>query len=66
MTNLSPTTGNEREERLRKLKLLNEAGVNAYPATCNRTHALKEVIDDFDEILKEEKSGVFFQPFLFC
>jgi lysyl-tRNA synthetase, class II len=55
MTKPNTTTGNEREERIRKLELLKEAGINTYPATSNRTHALKDVIHDFDELLKEEK-----------
>lgn len=39
-----------RDERLRKLAELREIGVNPYPAKANRTHMVKEVISQFDEL----------------
>jgi len=39
-----------RDERLRKLKELQQLGVNPYPAKVERTHKTKQVIDDFDVI----------------
>jgi len=52
------TASNEREERLRKLEQLKKSGIEAYPATCDRTHELKTVIADFDKLLKEEKTVI--------
>lgn len=58
MTKPNTIVSNEREERLRKLELLKAAGLVAYPATCDRSHAIKEVIDSFDKLLKEEKTVI--------
>lgn len=49
------TNTDEREERLRKLKLLKEAGLEPYPSQSSRTHLNKEVIDNFDKIIKEAR-----------
>ncbi len=50
--------GNEREERLCKLDLLKEKGINPYPASCNRTHQIIEVIEAFDSLLEQEKQVI--------
>lgn len=42
-----------RAERLKKLKELVDSGGNAYPATTARTHYLKEVMDDFENLQSE-------------
>ncbi len=39
-----------RDERLRKLEELNKLGVNAYPAKSDRTHTLKSVVDEFENL----------------
>lgn len=39
-----------RDERLRKLKVLNEVGINSYPAESHRTHKTAEIITDFDKL----------------
>lgn len=36
-----------REERLRKLAELKELGIDPYPAKANRTHNVREVVNDF-------------------
>lgn len=36
-----------RDERLRKLEELKKLGVNPYPATAERTHAAKQLVDEF-------------------
>ncbi|HRJ90941.1 MAG TPA: OB-fold nucleic acid binding domain-containing protein [Candidatus Saccharibacteria bacterium] len=40
-----------RDERLRKLEQLKALGVDAYPATANRTHNTGEVLDQFDNLV---------------
>lgn len=47
-----------RAERLRKLKELTDAGIDAYSATSARTHYLKEVIDNFETLQSEAASLV--------
>ena len=37
-----------RDERLRKLKQLQELGVNPYPADSHRTHTAAAIVTDFD------------------
>lgn len=39
-----------RDERLRKLKALEKAGINPYPANSHRTHSNQEVIEQFEEL----------------
>jgi len=46
----------ERSDRLVKLEKLREAGVNPYPAKVQRDYEIKEVIDGFSSLEKEEKS----------
>jgi lysyl-tRNA synthetase class 2 len=43
-----------RDERMKKLNLLKEKGIDPFPATVNRTHRIDQVIVDFDGL---EKSG---------
>ncbi|HRF28799.1 MAG TPA: OB-fold nucleic acid binding domain-containing protein [Candidatus Saccharibacteria bacterium] len=40
-----------RDERLRKLEQLKALGVDAYPATANRTHHTGEVLEQFDSLV---------------
>lgn len=42
-----------KQVRLKKLKDIEDAGLNPYPATTNRTHTLKEVEENFDSLLKD-------------
>ena len=42
-----------RKERLRKLEILKEKGMEAYPASCSRDHSLKDVADKFEELEKK-------------
>lgn len=44
-----------REERLKKLQLLRDKGVDPYPARSNRTHEIRVVLDTFTE-LEETKT----------
>jgi len=44
-----------REERVSKLNLLKEKGVNPYPVSVDRDFTLAEVIETFDELIKKEK-----------
>jgi lysyl-tRNA synthetase class 2 len=39
-----------RKERLRKLKALRSLGIDPYPAHAERTHVLKEVVDQFPKL----------------
>ncbi len=39
-----------RDERLRKLDELKQLGVNPYPAQANRTHTLRQITDQFNEL----------------
>lgn len=55
-TNLAP--GSEREERLKKLAALKEAGVNPYPAACKRDHAIAQVLADFEALTESQKKVV--------
>lgn len=47
-----------RDERLRKLKELQELGVNPYPSTAERTHTTKQVADEFDQLENTEVTVV--------
>lgn len=47
-----------RDERLRKLEELRALGVNPYPASASRTHALATVHDQFDELEGQDVSVV--------
>ncbi len=39
-----------REARLDKLARIKKAGINPYPAICERTHAIKSALDDFESL----------------
>lgn len=43
-----------RAERLKKMELLKQAGMDAYPADSERTHTVAELLERFEEL---EKSG---------
>ncbi|MCX6717951.1 MAG: OB-fold nucleic acid binding domain-containing protein [Candidatus Taylorbacteria bacterium] len=43
-----------RKTRIEKIKLLEKAGMSAYPAISRRDFSLSEVVKDFDEISKKE------------
>jgi lysyl-tRNA synthetase class 2 len=49
------TPGNEREERLKKLALFKEAGINPYPATTKRDHEVAQFLADFKKLNTEQK-----------
>lgn len=40
-----------REERIKKLNLLKERGINPYPAKSNRTHTIREVTAQFEQLV---------------
>jgi len=42
-------------ERIKKLNILKEKGINPYPSTTKRTHSISEVLNDFDSLSKDEK-----------
>ncbi len=44
-----------RQNRIKKINTLRSAGHDPYPARCNRTHTVKEAVEDFDELSEEEK-----------
>ena len=44
-----------REERIKKLKKLQEAGLLAYPAKTSRTHSIAEALEYFKKIFKNRK-----------
>lgn len=44
-----------RAARLEKLKFLQEKGINPYPASSNQDFTNKEVVEDFENIEKDEK-----------
>lgn len=47
-----------REERLRKRDMLASAGMNPYAARTNRTHAVEEVLTDFEALADDETEVV--------
>ncbi len=46
---------NEEIVRRERLESLRKNGVNPYPAETNRTHTIKDVLSDFDLLLKQSK-----------
>ncbi len=44
-----------KQARLEKLKNIKKAGINPYPAKCERTHTIKQAIDSFDAFSKTKK-----------
>ena len=47
-----------RGERIEKLKILREKGIDPYPNTTDRDHSLKTILDDFESFEKEGKKLV--------
>ncbi|MDO4978664.1 MAG: lysine--tRNA ligase [Candidatus Saccharibacteria bacterium] len=47
-----------RNERLRKLKEIEDLGINPYPSKANRTVKISEITDNFDEFNEKEVSIV--------
>ncbi|MEA1936643.1 MAG: lysine--tRNA ligase [Patescibacteria group bacterium] len=47
-----------KQARLDKLNKIKEAGINPYPAKCERTHTVKQTLDNFDEFFRLEKEIV--------
>jgi lysyl-tRNA synthetase class 2 len=45
----------ERQARLFKLKEIREQKINPYPSTNKRTHAIAEVLDNFDKLIAKKK-----------
>jgi len=45
-----------RAERIKKLEILKERGINAYPATSSRTHEIVEVAEKFAALSKKKKA----------
>ncbi len=50
------TKVSERSDRLKKLTELRNSGINPYPAKVSRDYNIKEVLDGFSSLEKEEKS----------
>src|SRR3989339_202489 len=47
---------NERDDRLRKLgELKNIIGINPYPAKSNKTHTIKNVLDNFEKLQQNKE-----------
>ena len=46
---------NERSDRLEKLRKLKSKGINPYPAKSNRSHQIKDLVQDFDEFFESKK-----------
>ncbi|MCG2698387.1 OB-fold nucleic acid binding domain-containing protein, partial [Candidatus Parcubacteria bacterium] len=46
----------EREERLKKLNELQKLGINPYPAKSCRSHAIKDVLNEFSQLEKSQKA----------
>ncbi len=44
-----------RAERIKKLEKINKAGINPYPASSLRTNTIKEVLEMFERLKKEQK-----------
>lgn len=47
-----------REERIKKLEILREKGIDPYPNVTNRDHSLKQILDDFESFEKEGKKVI--------
>ena len=47
-----------KQTRLDKLDKIKKAGINPYPAKCERTHTIKQALDSFDEFFRSEKEIV--------
>jgi len=47
-----------RKERLGKLEAIKKAGINPFPAQTNRTHSIKQALNDFDKLSKKKEKIV--------
>ena len=45
-----------RNERLKKLELLKEKGVNAFPISVKKSSDISEILGDFEKLLERNKS----------
>ncbi len=50
------SSSSEREDRLKKLQILEESGINPYPAKVDRDYTISEFIDNFSDLQNEERS----------
>ncbi len=48
----------EKEIRINKAEKMRELGINPYPAKADRTHSVKEVLDNFENLSSEKKEIV--------
>ena len=44
-----------RAERMRKLNILKERGIDPYPSTSGREYSLAETVENFDKFVSEDK-----------
>ena len=44
-----------RNERIKKLNILKEKGINPYPVSTNRDFSISEVFEDFSKLSKRKK-----------
>jgi len=47
-----------RDERMKKLELLREKGIDPYPADSNRTHTVAEALDQFSQLMDKEEVSI--------
>jgi len=47
-----------RENRIEKIKKLESAGLSAYPIEVKRTHEIKQALENFESLSKEEKEVI--------
>ena len=45
-----------RNERLKKLELLKEKGVNAFPISVKKSSDISEILGDFEKLLEKKKN----------
>ncbi len=49
---------NERDERINKIKQLEQQGINPFPAKVNRTHTIGEIIEHFSDLDNSQSTVV--------
>ncbi len=54
--NVHLSSSSERDDRLKKLQILEDSGINPYPAKVERDYTINEFIDNFSDLQNEEKS----------
>lgn len=47
-----------RNDRIKKLSLLRDAGINPYPSSSSRTHRITEIIESFDVFVESQQEVV--------